>query len=97
AAGSSRKMVSICSLMARNMMASMGSHGFRLDHRRPGAGRHRGKHVFLPFNQCGGVVAGNLEPVTMSDGIGGTGFHAITAEDAAVVIDVVNAGVAFAA
>ena len=35
--------------------------------------------------------------MAVGDGVGGAGFHAIAAEDAAVVIDVVDLGVALAA
>ena len=62
-----------------------------------GARRHRGEHVFFPLDQRGGVVAGGLEAVAVGDGVGGAGLHAVPAENAAVVIDVVDAGVALAA
>ena len=48
-------------------------------------------------NQRGRVIASDLETVAMRDGIGGARFHAISAENAAVVVDVVNLGVALAA
>src|SRR5690348_16869917 len=75
----------------------MSRYRLRRDDGRPGSGRHWGQHVFLAFDECGGVVTGRLEAMPMSDGVGGAGLHAIPAEDAAVVVDVVNLGVALAA
>ena len=43
------------------------------------------------------IVAGDFEIVAVGDGVGGAGFHAVAAEDAAVVVDVVDIGVALAA
>ena len=60
--------------------------------RRQGAERHQ--HVFLAHHQVGGVQRGQLETVAVGDGVGGAGFNAIAAEDAAVVVDVVDLGVA---
>ncbi len=37
---------------------------------------------------------GQLEAVAVGDGVGGAGLHAVAAEDAAVVVDVVDLGVA---
>src|ERR1700681_4768676 len=82
---------------ARQTLDSVSGGGFGLDHRRLRAGRNRRQHVLFPFDQRYGIVAGHFEAVAMSDGIGGAGFHAITAEDAAVVIDAVNAGVTLTA
>jgi len=42
--------------------------------------------------QVGGVQRGLLEAMAVGDGIGGAGFHAVAAEDAAVVVDVVDLG-----
>src|SRR6185312_14539583 len=58
---------------------------------------HWHQHLFLAVDQRGGVIAGDLEAMAVGDGVGGAGLHAISAEDAAVVIDVVDLGVAFAA
>ena len=60
--------------------------------------RGRGhQHVFLAHDQGGGVEAGQLEAVAVGDGVGGAGFDAVAAEDAAVVVDVVDLGVALGA
>ena len=42
------------------------------------------------------VVGGELEAVAVGDGVGGAGFDAIAAENAARIIDVVDRGVAIA-
>ena len=55
------------------------------------------QHSLFAINQCGSVVAGDFEAVAVGDGVGGTGFDAKAAEDAAVVIDVINLSVALAA
>ena len=56
--------------------------------------RKRDEHVFFAHDKVGGVQRGQLEAVAMGDGVGGAGFYAIAAEDAAVVVDVVDLGVA---
>jgi hypothetical protein len=56
--------------------------------------RDRHQHVFLAHDQIGSVQRGQLETVTVGDGVGGAGFNAVAAEDAAVVIDVIDLGVA---
>ena len=59
--------------------------------------RERGmgdQQVFLAHDERGGVEAGELEAVAVGDGVGGAGLDAVTAEDAAVVVDVVDLGVA---
>src|SRR5579883_319687 len=61
------------------------------------AGRNRRQHVLLPLHQRGGVVAGQLEAVAMRNCVGGAGFDAVAAEDAAVVVDVIHGRVALAA
>ena len=55
---------------------------------------HRHQHVFLAHDQVGGVQRGQLEAVSVGDGVGGAGFDTVAAEDAAVVVDVVDLGVA---
>src|SRR5215208_1905737 len=95
AAGSSRKIVSTCSRISRNISVRAGVL-FR-DNRWPGFGRDRRKHILLAHDQGGGIVAGDLEAVAVRDGIGGACFHAVTAEDTAVVVDVVDRGVALSA
>jgi hypothetical protein len=56
---------------------------------------HWNQQVFLAHDHGGGVEAGELEAVAVGDGIGGAGFDAIAAKDAAVVIDVVDLRIAF--
>ena len=60
--------------------------------RRPG-----GQHLLFAVNQIAGVKGRDFEPVPVGDGIGGTGFHAVAAEDASVVVDVVDLGIALGA
>ncbi len=55
------------------------------------------EHLFLAVNQSGGIVAGDLKTVTVSDGVGGACLDAKSAKNAAVIVDVVNLGVALAA
>src|SRR6516225_7650546 len=64
------------------------------DHWWVSARRHRRQHVFLAHNERGSVVAGQLETMPVRDGIGWARLDAIPAKDTAVVIDVVNLGVA---
>src|SRR5208283_2317756 len=56
-----------------------------------------GQQLLFAVNQAAGVVGGQLKPVAVRNRVGGAGFHAIAAEDAAVVIDVVNLGVTLGA
>src|ERR1700752_1005389 len=53
-----------------------------------------GQHLLLAVNEIAGVEGRQFESVTMCDGIGWTRFDAVSAENRAVVIDVVNFGVA---
>jgi hypothetical protein len=55
---------------------------------------HRHQHIVLAHDQGGGVQGGQLEAVAVGDGVGGAGLHAVAAEDAAVVVDVIDLGVA---
>src|ERR1700680_2022731 len=55
---------------------------------------HGGQHLLFAVNQVAGVKTRDFEPVPVGDGVGGTGLHAVTAEDAAVVVDVIDPGVA---
>jgi len=55
------------------------------------------QHLFLAVNQCGGVVARHFKTMSVGDGIGGTGLDTESTKDSAVVIDVVDLGVALAA
>src|SRR5689334_9998606 len=62
-----------------------------------GVGGYRHQQGFLAINQVAGVEGGKLEAVTVSDGVCRAGLDAITAEDAAVVVDVIDLGIAFGA
>ena len=62
-----------------------------------GARRQGGQHVLFAFDQRGSIVAGYFESVAVRDRVGGAGLHAVTTEDAAIVIDIVDLGVSFAA
>ena len=44
-----------------------------------------------------GVEAGEFEAMAVCDGIGWTGLDTVTAEDAAVVVDVIDLGVTLCA
>src|SRR6266481_7770677 len=78
-------------------MASMDGGGFFFHHRGMGAGRNGGQQAILAIDQRRSIVAGDLEVVPVRDGVGGAGFDAISAKDTAVVVDVVDLGVALAA
>jgi len=61
-------------------------------------GRLRGQgfeELLLAIDQRIDVVGGELESMTVRDGIGGTSFDAVATEYAAGIIDIVDAGVAF--
>src|ERR1035437_4146106 len=60
-----------------------------------GHGQRRDEQVFLAHHQCRRVQAGEFEAMTVSDRIGWAGFDAVAAEDASVVVDVVDLRVAF--
>lgn len=51
------------------------------------------EQVFLAHDEGRGVKAGEFEAVTVGDGVGGAGLDTVAAEDAAVVVDVVDLGV----
>ena len=53
---------------------------------------HRDQHIFLAHDQVSGVQRSQLEAVTVGDGVSGAGLDAVAAEDAAVVVDVVDLG-----
>ena len=50
--------------------------------------------MLLAVNQVAGVECRQLEPVSMGNSVGGASLNAVSAKNAAVVIDVVNLGVA---
>ena len=54
------------------------------------------QELFFAVDQCVDVVRGQIDRVAMCDGISGTSFDAVAAEDAAGIVDVVDVGVAFA-
>ena len=55
---------------------------------------NRHQHILLAHDQVGGVQRRKLEAVAVGDGVGGAGFDTVAAEDAAVVVNVVDLGVA---
>src|SRR6185437_9816544 len=72
--------------------------------RRIGGGRFAGAHrrpgrqeLLFAVNQVAGVVGGQLKAVPVGDGVRGAGLYAVSAEDAAVVINVIDLGVTLGA
>ena len=59
--------------------------------------RRRNEQVFLAHNEIGGVQRGEFKAMVMGDGIRGACLDAIAAEDAAVIVNVVDLGVALGA
>jgi len=51
------------------------------------------QHIFLAHHQGSRVQRGEFESMSVRDGVRGAGFNTIAAEDAAVVIDVVDLGI----
>ncbi|HET6143745.1 MAG TPA: hypothetical protein VFE02_09555 [Candidatus Acidoferrales bacterium] len=51
------------------------------------------EQLFFTVNHCVDVGGGELESVAVRDGVSGAGFYAITAEDAARVVNIIDAGV----
>ncbi len=58
-----------------------------------GKGWRGNEKIFLAHDESGGVEAGQFEAVSVGDGVGGAGLDTVAAEDAAVVVDVVDLGV----
>src|ERR1700687_1078392 len=56
-----------------------------------------GQHLLLAVHQIAGVEGRQLKSMAVSNRVGGGTFHAIAAENAAVVIDVVDLGITFGA
>src|ERR1700722_8598287 len=52
--------------------------------------RTGGQHLLLAVNQITGIECRQLEPVSMGNSVGGASLNAVSAKNAAVVIDVVN-------
>ncbi len=50
--------------------------------------------MFLAVDQFGHVVAGEFKTMPVRDGVGWASLHAVSAEDAAVVINVIDARIA---
>ena len=71
--------------------------GRLFDNGRLGSGWNRRQHLLFPVNQSGGVIARDLKSVAVCNRICRARFHAVTAKNTAIVIDVVYLGVTFAA
>src|SRR4051812_48145864 len=56
------------------------------------AGRNGRQEIVLALDQGRSVVARHFEAVAVGDGVGRAGLDAVTAENAAAVIDVVDTG-----
>src|SRR3954468_7586522 len=67
--------------------------GLRHGHR----GLFLGEEGFLAIHEVAGIECGQFEAVSMGDGVSGASFDAVSAEDTAVVIDVIDLGVTFRA
>src|SRR5260221_1066097 len=78
-------------------MASVRGGRFLRHHGAVRAGRYRRQETVLAIDQSRRIVAGDLEIVPVGDRVGGAGFHAVSAEDTAVIVDVVDLRVALAA
>jgi len=59
-----------------------------------GGGRKRLQQLFLAVDKGVGVVGGDFKIVAVGNGITGASFHTVAAENAPVVVNVVNLGVA---
>jgi len=55
--------------------------------------RPGGQHLLFTVNQIAGVKRRNFESVAVGDSVGRAGFNTVTAENTAVVIDVIDLGV----
>src|SRR5262245_64385671 len=62
-----------------------------------GVGTHMrwrsGQHLFLAIDQTCGIERSQLKSVAVRNGIGGARLNAVAAEDASIVVDVINLGV----
>ena len=54
---------------------------------------NRRKKLFFAINQVGCVESSQFETVAVSNGVRGAGFHAISAKNTAVVINVIDRGI----
>src|SRR5436309_1324986 len=77
-------------------MGSVRGGRFLRHYRGVRAGRYRREETVLPIDQSRRIVAGDLEIVAVGDCVGGAGLHAVSAEDASVVVDVVDLRVTLA-
>jgi hypothetical protein len=59
--------------------------------------RPRCQQLLFSINQIRGIECCDLKTVTVRDGVGGASLHAISAKNTAVVVDVVDLGVALGA
>ena len=55
-----------------------------------GGGRKGLQQLFLAVDERVGVVGGDFKIVAMGNRVAGARFHAVSAEDATVVVDVIN-------
>ena len=62
-----------------------------------GIGRNGNQQSFFAINQVAGVERGQLKTMAVCDRVRGAGFNAVSAENAAVVVDVIDLGVTFGA
>jgi hypothetical protein len=69
--------------LRRERLAGIGGHGYQ--------------QSFFAINQVAGIERRQFKAMAVGDGVSGAGFNAIAAEDAAVVVDVIDLGVAFGA
>lgn len=58
--------------------------------------RSRRKQLLFTIDQLRDIVAGELKSMPMRDRIGRTGFDAVSAEDTAIVVDIVDGGMTLA-
>ena len=71
--------------------------GFVEDSIRSQVSWQRRKQLLFSIDQTAGVERCQLEFMTVRNGVGGAGLHAVAAEDTAVVVDVIDLGVSLAA
>src|ERR1700722_19048581 len=72
-------------------------HRVCFDYSRMRQPNQRDQHIFLAMDQGGRVQRSQFEAMSMSDGIRWTGLHAVAAKDAAVVVNVIDLGIAVGA
>jgi hypothetical protein len=72
-------------------------HRLLRSQRLAGIGGHGHQKSFFSIDQVAGIERSQFEAVTVRDGVRGAGLNAISAEDAAVIVDVIDLGVALGA